>query len=423
MLSHAEVLLSEIAWMGTEDDVNDEWIELYNFSSEPTDLAGWTLTDGDALNIALSGVMPPHGVFVLERTDDSTLPSITADIIYTGALANTGATLTIHDAEGGTIDQVIGGESWQNIGGDNELKYTAQRTRTGSWVTAEPTPGAPNAEENAELPDEDDTTVDTPPDPKPKKTTSGGSTSKRSRDAVKEEEPFLILNIEAPRTAYVNQEVKFVGEPSGVGKTIMNSLKYMWNFGDIETGTGKEPTHVFQYPGEYIVVSEAAFAKQKAQARHTITILPTSFTLTTTDKGDVVLSNKASHEVNLEGFTIRGTRTFTFPRLSILRAGGSITIPKDKIGSTPTVALYDTQKTLVAATQPVVNPSVPRITYTTQPASVKPAAETKSESTEEFGKETALKGPQVITIGNAEKDSDPGFFARVFQKIGSFFRL
>ena len=81
-VSAQEVVLNEIAWMGTLTSANDEWIELFNDTGGDVNLAGWTLaaTDGTP-SIALSGTIPAGGYFLLERTDDSTVPSVAADQI------------------------------------------------------------------------------------------------------------------------------------------------------------------------------------------------------------------------------------------------------------------------------------------------------------------------------------------------------
>ena len=85
----AAVFINEVAWMGTSVSDTDEWIELYNDGAEEVALAGWTLRGaGTAPNITLSGNISGGGFYLLERTDDTTVPSVTADKIYTGALGN-----------------------------------------------------------------------------------------------------------------------------------------------------------------------------------------------------------------------------------------------------------------------------------------------------------------------------------------------
>jgi hypothetical protein len=83
------VAINEIAWMGRLADANDEWIELHNNTGAPINLSGWTLIAADGTpNITLTGTIPAGGYFILERTDDNSVPGVAADLIYTGALGN-----------------------------------------------------------------------------------------------------------------------------------------------------------------------------------------------------------------------------------------------------------------------------------------------------------------------------------------------
>ncbi len=109
--THAAVRLNEIAWSGTPSSSNDEWMELFNESEETVSLENWTLTSTDGTpDILLNGEIEPQGFFLLERTDDTTVPGITANQIYTGALGNTGEELVLKDAEGNIVDQTPSGE-------------------------------------------------------------------------------------------------------------------------------------------------------------------------------------------------------------------------------------------------------------------------------------------------------------------------
>jgi hypothetical protein len=117
------VVVNEIAWMGRLADANDEWIELYNNTGAPISLSGWTLIAADGTpNIALSGTIPAGGYFLLERTDDNSVPGVAADLIYTGALGNAGEILTLRDATSAIQDSV---DAW--YAGNNTTKATMQR--------------------------------------------------------------------------------------------------------------------------------------------------------------------------------------------------------------------------------------------------------------------------------------------------------
>lgn len=144
-LCDASIEISEIAWMGTEVSANDEWIELHNSGESVVDLTGWLLTDGEALHIELTGAVGAGQFIVLERTNDDS-SSVPAFLIYSGALKNSGATLTLRNAASELVDQVEGGTNWIELGGSNRTKETAQRTSDG-WITAPATPGMRLSEE------------------------------------------------------------------------------------------------------------------------------------------------------------------------------------------------------------------------------------------------------------------------------------
>ncbi|PJZ69568.1 hypothetical protein CH373_08605 [Leptospira perolatii] len=95
--STRDIIFSEIAWAGTDISASDEWIELRNLTSSPIDLTGWTITvdDGTPSDILLSGTIPAGGYFLLERTDDTSVPGLSADLIYTGGMNNSSTRLIL----------------------------------------------------------------------------------------------------------------------------------------------------------------------------------------------------------------------------------------------------------------------------------------------------------------------------------------
>lgn len=113
--STLSVVINEVAWGGTDSSLSDdEWIELYNPGSASVNITGWSLKASDGTpTIALNGVIPAGGYFLLERDDDSVVADIAADQFYTGALSNSGETLTLYDGSNKVIDTANGnGGSW-----------------------------------------------------------------------------------------------------------------------------------------------------------------------------------------------------------------------------------------------------------------------------------------------------------------------
>ena len=160
-VTQADVVINEIAWMGTTNSSYDEWFELRNTTNSSIALNNWTLksTDGTP-NITLVGSIPANGFFLLERTDDTSVPSVSADQIYTGAMGNAGENMELRDASGTLIDSV---DTWH--AGNNSTKTTMERidpwqegplasnwdNATTSYGVGNGTPGAENSVYNGSV--------------------------------------------------------------------------------------------------------------------------------------------------------------------------------------------------------------------------------------------------------------------------------
>ena len=120
-----DVVVAEIAWMGSTANANHEWLELANNTEGDINLTGWTLVSDDGIPaITLSGIIPANGRFLLERTSDATTP-VLADQLYTGALGNTGEVLTLRDGQNSVIDVANAPGGW--FAGNNTTKETMER--------------------------------------------------------------------------------------------------------------------------------------------------------------------------------------------------------------------------------------------------------------------------------------------------------
>lgn len=138
------VIINEIAWMGTKNSANDEWIELYNNSLKDVSIDGWRLTTQDkSTEILLSGKIPSKGFFLLERTDDNSVPGTKADLIYKGSLSNKGEYIRLVGANQEIIEELDFSSGWSH--GDNKSKRTMERTETG-WQTSKNPEGTPKRE-------------------------------------------------------------------------------------------------------------------------------------------------------------------------------------------------------------------------------------------------------------------------------------
>jgi hypothetical protein len=375
-LAHAAVTISEIAWMGDTASANFEWIELYN-NGDTVALDGWILSDGANLNIAISGTVAPGAYVVLERNRSDGQYRVNPPFVtYSGALVNTGATLTLRRADGSTEDVVAGGADWQAVGGNNVTKETAQYTAAG-WRTGVPTPGLANVTSGTTpgtpppttTPTTTATTTSSTPVTTPTTNTSNSSSSSRNTrssgrtsETVKLVIPNTVLSLttDVQRTGYVNQRIPFAVKPSGISEIWQNSLVYTWNFGDMATGSGKATTHTYRYPGTYVVTVEAVYGRHRQIAQTEITILPVTLAISRGPAGEVQIHNNAPYDVDVSGYTIANTKSATFPPRSILGPKSTVTIAPGQLGDSYFSRLWlRDNRGQVVATWPADEVSVP----------------------------------------------------------------
>ena len=181
---------------------------------------------------------------MLERTDDQTLPSIVADLIYTGALSNGGETLILKDKNGGEIDRISASSGWP--AGDNADKLTMQKYLPVGLRRLAP-PKFANAGQSGG-----------------QSSSSSSQTSSSSASSVANsgggsnswpDEPQIYANAGKDKTGIVGADVLFEGKALGIKKEPLENARYLWNFGDATSGEGKNIKHVYKYPHDnYIAV-------------------------------------------------------------------------------------------------------------------------------------------------------------------------
>src|SRR3989344_790299 len=148
-ISTMPVVISEIAWAGSGAAYSaDEWIELYNRTNLPIDLSSFILyskTDmGPYLN--LTGTIPAKGYYLIERTDDSAISDISADLTasFKNGLSNTGENIALVYKPAGqattTIDEIPYDFNWyagSNFNYSSMERYDANAAGTdySNWGT------------------------------------------------------------------------------------------------------------------------------------------------------------------------------------------------------------------------------------------------------------------------------------------------
>ena len=316
---HAAVVINEIAWMGTTVSANAEWIELANTDSATVDLTGWHLIAASGSpSITLAGSIAPNGYFLLERTSDATVPGVPADQIYTGALTNSGTTLTLTDVSGNTIDQVVGGSNWANIGGDNISKDTAQRTSTG-WETAAPTPRAANAGVSSDTPDTADASTT---DSAVSSTPSGGAATYTPPPST------ILVDVSGSQDALLEVPLQLSARVTTRSGAADPSAQISWSFGDGSSASGSVVKKIYRYAGTYLVIASATDGDATARDELIVIVKPAKVHLLPVSSDGVTIVNDSNGRLDLSEWKILSdTGSFLVPDGTTLLPEASVLFP------------------------------------------------------------------------------------------------
>lgn len=337
-LANAGVYINEVAWMGTATSTTeDEWIELRNDSGESVDLENWVLITLDGTpSINFSGanlknkIILANGYFILERTNDQTLPVISADLIYTGALSNSGENLVLKDKNGVDVDKVDASAGWP--AGDNASKQTMQKTSSG-WITAAGTPKTVNAEQSGSS------------------NSNGGSSSSDGSQSVlssvssnaQVEQSFgqggplnwpseerIFANAGDDKTVVVGADAFFSGKSLSFKKEPLDNAKYLWNFGDGSYAEGQNVKHSYKYPGGYIVALDVSSDKFLASDRLNVKAVSNELQIIEANKDFIKIKNKSSVLIDTSDWFLRNNGSvFKFPKSSFVAAGAELSISSE----------------------------------------------------------------------------------------------
>lgn len=159
--SQYDVVFSEVMWPGSSTSSSDEWIELYNNSSQNIDLSGWQITkfgdDGEDLMLTIpSGIIPAKGYFLISNnnkdykfTNGESILNIEPDYINSDvSLSNSKLQLKLYDSNWNDrralIDMAGNSGNPTNFAGSNStpkasmgrINITSDGTIKTNWITS-----------------------------------------------------------------------------------------------------------------------------------------------------------------------------------------------------------------------------------------------------------------------------------------------
>lgn len=356
----ASVRVNEIAWMGTSVSSSNEWIELFNDDDTSAPLSGFTLlAEGvGKLSVSLSGTIAPKSFFLLERTNDDTVPGISDDQVYTGALGNGGETLVLKDGQGREIQRISASSGWP--AGDNTTKETMQWNGS-SWVTAKATPKAGNIASASST-----TPPNTVSDDNKISTQAPTSNTSSPSDTSAHLSPLPLSDFSTTQEFFLSAGRDRIVPAGGIlpfeafaldakGKKVAGAT-FSWSFGDGLIERGSKVFHAYEYPGNYIVMLNADYQGSQAVSRANVRVFAPDVALSLSKGNEVSLANHSSYEINISGWKMTAAnQTYTFPEDMIIGAKEEIVfspaVTKFQTGTLQDVALVSPNNKMLARTK------------------------------------------------------------------------
>ncbi len=135
--SSNKIIINEVAWMGTKNSSDDEWIELKNISNESINISNWQLIDKDSqIKISFPNkILAPGEFYLLERTDDNSVVGIQADVNFKGAINDANETLQLFDSNCALQDEAKTNNEGLWPAGNKEEKRSMERDTDLTWHT------------------------------------------------------------------------------------------------------------------------------------------------------------------------------------------------------------------------------------------------------------------------------------------------
>lgn len=327
--TYAAISFSEIAWMGSLNSSADEWIELYN-SGENFSLDGFIIeSQSKKLSIALSGSISKNSYYLIERTDDSSVPSVVADLVasFGTGLNNAGDNIYLKNQNGEIVDSLLYSSGWP--AGDNSTKQTMQKV-SGSWVTMDSTPKSAPIGTNSS-----DNSGDNPSNEA--NTFTNQNTGSAPRKPVVNLSRFSLNLLNEPFTL---NPVRFeIDHRDENGKQINYSI-YKVNFGDGVEKSFKYNDiieHTYKYPGVYQVTARQFVSDWSITAQNKTSLIlnvaNAQIQIDTSRAPVLVVKNLSDKDIDLGQFIFfSGPKTFALPENSVIFAGKDLWLSPDVTG-------------------------------------------------------------------------------------------
>lgn len=134
-LSSQTVIINELMWMGSNGDINDEWIELKNVTNSSIDISGWKLVgaanSGGTIVIPSNATIPANEFFLVTNYNSSnSILAIDPDVQTVSInLSNSVLQIILKNASDTVVDTAWNGSS-PTVGSNVAPKKSMERNAT-----------------------------------------------------------------------------------------------------------------------------------------------------------------------------------------------------------------------------------------------------------------------------------------------------
>lgn len=313
---NSQIIINEIMYNPDGSDTGREWIEIFNNGSETVNLTGWKLFEANVnhkINPAEEGGsldLPANGFGIIVDNvtkfgeNHPSFNGIVFDSAY--SLSNTGESLIIRDSDLNDIDSVTYTSDWGADGDANSLQLVDN-----DWLATNPTMGSQNG-----LVENEDEEENNQNEESSNQTESNSPTSQQ-----------IFADAGNDRNVIVGADSIFGGKAFGISNEPLQNARYIWSFGDGNSGQGKNILHTYSHPGEYVVVLNVVSGEYSASDRLIVIAQPADIIISSVDleSNFVELYNKSKYELNLSWWRIKiGNDYFTLPKDTIILAGKKV---------------------------------------------------------------------------------------------------
>jgi hypothetical protein len=310
--------INEVMSNPVGDDGGREWIEIYNETENPVDISGLSLSVKggqpiSAIHVSGGASIAPYGYGIVASTVSGATKFGQDYPNYNGSLfraqvslVNTGSTSLEVRLQGVTVDTLS-----SYVAAKEGSTYSKIN---GLFTTGTPTPGEENKSVPAVL--DDAVTITTSPTPGTQVTLPQASAP--SSDVVIYL-PFDKTVVAGAPSSFSVYSLTHAGKP-------LDSMTYIWSFGDGGQRMGSSTIYRYFYPGRYVAQVEGTSGLVTGTGRMLVRVVAPDIAISEVGTGKygpyVDITNPSAYDLDISDWRlVLGQDMFPFPKNTLIKTG------------------------------------------------------------------------------------------------------